>query len=434
MPKVLSVKFQLRNRLQPYYNMSTVEQRLLAVEQALQGAMDTIKKQDNKLRDANADIKHTNDQLADTQAALHDAERKVKRSEDEISLAAAQFDQMKNKMTALANAPTTTTGGGGGKQPPKITFANLETDDWRIFRRNFVDSIECTGHNDYQAKRALSSCMRGAAALAVEGVDYRNTAYALEAILDEYETIFLPAASSAMAQTRYETCQQLPRETILGYHGRLKALWMRAYPHMTDESQLIRKFYNSIRGGKELRGQIMRARPATYQAVLAAAQNECAVQDTLKGTQPGYNMHPKADDSEPMDLSALSLNAIAEEDADCFKCKRKGHFKRNCPEEQSHGRRAATMSRGVNRDKKDYRKDKTNEKKGDDKAKFRWRMYRKKMDAAQEATKEANRLAKQALAAMNDFDDEDETEESNDSGETDDSEAEEDEAAKASGF
>jgi hypothetical protein len=273
--------------------------------------------------------------------------------------------------------------------------------------------------------------MRGAAALAVEGVDYRNTGFNLDAVLDEYETIFLPAASSAMAQTRYETCQQLPRETILGYHGRLKALWMRAYPHMTDESQLIRKFYNSIRGGKELRGQIMRARPATYQAVLAAAQNECAVQDTLKGTQPGHNMNPRADDSEPMDLSALTLNAIAEEDADCFKCKRKGHFKRNCPEEQAHGKRAATITRAQPKDK--YRKEKGAEKKGEDKTKFRWRMYQKKMDAAKEATKEANRLAKQALAVMNDFDEDDETE-AEDQEEVVNSDSEDDEAAKASGF
>jgi hypothetical protein len=203
--------------------------------------------------------------------------------------------------------------------------------------------------------------------------------------------VFLPAAASATAQTRYDQAQQLPKETVLAFHSRLKALYNRAYPANQNEMALVRKFISSLRGGNSVKGEIMRAKPRTYQAALEAAMEEVSIVDELKNTQAGHAIGGARGDDEAMDISALS-----ESEAYCFRCKKKGHFKRNCPDvpKTSGGGRATTGTVTRNTGARP--------KEGNKEEKPRWKNFRKQV--------EGMRKALAALEEGNDDDDEDEEE------------------------
>jgi hypothetical protein len=165
----------------------------------------------------------------------------------------------------------------------------------------------------------------------------------VEAMLDAYEAKFMPAASSALAQTIFEQATQKAAETVLDWHSRLYALWKRAYPSSTDATPLIRRFALGLTV-MSTRKEILRRRAATYSDALDIAQTEEAVNRATQSTAMNQAIMPAQTMEEPMDI-----NAVSPATARCFNCGVIGHLRKDCTKPIKPRPQAATNGSGNRR-------------------------------------------------------------------------------------
>jgi len=260
-----------------------------------------------------------------------------------------QMGQMANTIQQLQQANQALQQGGGGAPPaaaaprarhlPTTFFLGREQDDWTSFRRQFENINQFYGYEQQQGKIALFTCMKGQAAVAVADINHLDMALAVNDVLQMYELKFLPPAASKMARVRFNQARQEGKEDLLSYHGRMRALWMRAYPGPNQpEAMLIERFIRGIQR-QVIRTAVDRANPADYDAALAAAQHEKSVQDQEQyhttGHMPGLKTNLGAD---AMDIGALTLeeqekpgdiNAVTPQ-TQCYNCKGYGHIQSKC--------------------------------------------------------------------------------------------------------
>jgi hypothetical protein len=190
--------------------------------------------------------------------------------------------------------------------------------------------------------------MKGAAAIAVTDVDHLDNATDLAALLVLYEAKFLPPAASKVARAKFSQAIQQNGEEILNFHGRVNALWARAYPGGgMPEGIKTEKFIQGLRR-QGIRVAVNRANPATYDEALVAAQHEKSVLDQehyhTTGNLPGLkNIQAVNNAGEPMDINALmqeedeeGINAITPQ-TQCYFCKGFGHITSQCSRRNMHG-------------------------------------------------------------------------------------------------
>lgn len=212
-------------------------------------------------------------------------------------------------------------------------FTNEPGTDWTIFRLHASNVAVLNGYDDLQARLALASAMSGKAALAVMDIDPRsmNAAGLAEIsfaeLLQKYEDRFVPTSASQIARVRFDHARQGSHEDVLDYHGRLRALYNKAYPAAADDVALIRRFIHGLRR-KELRMQVMRLNPVDYPSALQAAQNEASVLQMVKVSEMGAGAM-----DEPMDISAMepaNKPGTTGKNGSCHFCGKAGHWKREC--------------------------------------------------------------------------------------------------------
>ncbi|CAM6053943.1 unnamed protein product [Sphagnum tenellum] len=156
--------------------------------------------------------------------------------------------------------------------------------------------------------------MHGPALLAITDINHEDDNETLEQLLVQYEAKFMPPAASSLARTRFEEARQGSKESNLAFHGRVATLWARAYPGDPIGNLVIRKFMTGLRTLR-MREFVQRANPATWAAVLQAAQAEQAIVESNKATS--------SEDS--MDISAIDLKKTK-----CHGCGRFGHVVAHC--------------------------------------------------------------------------------------------------------
>lgn len=219
-------------------------------------------------------------------------------------------------------------------------FTNSEgEDEWIFYKRHFIKTCELNGYNDQEKRTALAHAMKGKAARATVDIDVdaniNGFPPTFDAVLELFDAKFLPESASQFAQARFEYARQGAQESTIDFHSRLKSLHMQAYPNTDDEAALLRKFTMGLRR-RDIRMQVLRARPDTYSAALVAAHNESAVLQLAKvselGAAPGT--------AEAMEIGALDQQQRAAAPAQagggggakgsCHFCNKHGHWKRDC--------------------------------------------------------------------------------------------------------
>jgi len=80
---------------------------------------------------------------------------------------------------------------------PKITFSNKDGEKWEDFRKAYENLVEAFKYTEHHAKHYLLGCMRDRAFQMVSHLDHKGSTF--EDLMEEYDTIFLPPASSQMA-------------------------------------------------------------------------------------------------------------------------------------------------------------------------------------------------------------------------------------------
>lgn len=250
---------------------------------------------------------------------------------------------------AVADLPAAgqAAGAAGGQQRPAQqrikAFANEAEDNWPVWRRQFLTTVRLNGYNDLQQRLALVGAMTGKAALAANDIDVEavidNVQPTIGTVLDRYQARFLPEAASQLARIKFDGTRQGNTETCLTYHSRLRALFNEAYPGEENELTLIRKFIQGLRR-TDLKMQVMRCNPITYQQALEAAQNEASVRQLGKL----YELGAAPIGDEPMEIGAMqersryvrtnnageNTNTANGKRGTCHFCHKKGHWKREC--------------------------------------------------------------------------------------------------------
>ena len=258
------------------------------------------------------------EQLAATMQDMHNEIQSLKISNVQLQAAVNEGGQAAAGRTNRVNAKV-------------MEFRNGPDDDWLAFKSHFDKIIHLNQFTDYEARLALASAMRGRAATNTLDIDVKGNDVTLLEIIERYEERFLPAGASQRARTNFDRAQQKPEEDVLDFHSRLRSLWNRAYPQEVSETQLIRRFILGIRN-KDIREEIIRRKPETYGAALAAAQDETSIVELLQSTELG------AGTAEAMDISALKIsqgrgsNSAPKRTGPCHMCDSETHWKDECPE------------------------------------------------------------------------------------------------------
>ena len=215
------------------------------------------------------------------------------------------------------------------KHLPTLRYSS-ENEDWAVFRANFEQIRAFYGYPNEAACRALASCMRKDAARAVADIPVvspdPDNVITIENLLNEYEERFLPAASSAAAQSKYEMARMQPNESILAWHGRARDLFGRAYPLQDASSSpnLIRRFAIGLRH-QSVKNHVLINNPISYHYALTLAQNAYSVIESgaILSHGPVTRAAPVArSQEEPMEIGAIS--------DPCYKCGKFGHWAKFC--------------------------------------------------------------------------------------------------------
>lgn len=250
-------------------------------------------------------------------------------------------------------------------------YNQIDSIEWLTWRRTFLLIAEAAGWNEAQKKIQAAACMEGPAATVVSHIDTAALATVAE-VLDAYEACLMPAAAGEVAQQEFEVARQLPGESLLAWHSRLRTLFIRAYANVVPETaiNLRNKFSRGLIDPK-IRLDVMNQRPQGYQEALTIAQrfhsnkimNEQFIQQDsgLNGDAHKVTVL-KGDEIDAMGNRNPGWKGKDNKKDVCWFCNRDGHQKRNChlwkKAEEEFAKKKDGKKNGHDRKGKDDRGDK----------------------------------------------------------------------------
>ena len=128
-------------------------------------------------------------------------------------------------------------------RPDKFT-AGPES-DWPSWRLTFSRAVTINQLTDPQARCLLQALMSGDAVLRTSDVTVEDCT--LEEALTRYENHFVTSSDSTLARCEFDLLTQEQAETVVAFHSRVRAAFMRAYPGRAQDQQLIRQFIMGLR-------------------------------------------------------------------------------------------------------------------------------------------------------------------------------------------
>lgn len=296
---------------------------------------------------------------------------------------AAQFQQFLDAVRAQAPAAGAAAAARERTVKPEL-FSSGDGPTWLTWRRNYTHIVALNGWGDAahleRAKRVARVSITGKADQVVADIQPGDAGQTLEQFLDLLEARFVPAAQAQFAKVAFDNCVQNPAESLLEYHSRTRALYIRANPgeaHNVENSQpLIRKYVLGIID-PVVKEFVLEREPATFAAALNHAQNKAAVRSVCTGSVTAGNkitaLYQQGGISAVYDGTSTPSTAAATQnlrhpegsfpvssfvrkDAQCWECGSYEHMKRDCPRLQHRGRyggggrgRSAQRGRGRGR-------------------------------------------------------------------------------------
>ena len=214
-------------------------------------------------------------------------------------------------------------------------FSSADPTDWSNWRTNFEIAVGANGWTDKQAREECAMRMTGTAKTYTANVDVglADPVQPFVQLLDRYQAFFLPPARSSAARAQVMKSKQREDEALQGWHARLRALYLRAFPNraadLETDAQIIDQFVMGI-ADPRVRWRTKDTQPATYQAALDSAGHMAAntelQDDEAKG---GAGVKKEAGVAAVGDSG--SQGGKGEKGPTCFACRKRGHLQRDCP-------------------------------------------------------------------------------------------------------
>lgn len=203
-----------------------------------------------------------------------------------------QFDRFLARMPAAPNP-------GGNSRLQKLE--STAPQDWRVFRNHFLTVARINNWPELRQRRELQAAMTGEAALLTGDIDVEVAAN-IDAALATYDLRFIPPVAGQVARGEFHSASQRPDELVTQFHGRLRNLYLRAYPNVAVEEsqQAISQFTMGLIDETTALFVVQRA-PETFTAALNLAQVEGASRMTMALRRKGaFNGT----------MNALQINAL----------------------------------------------------------------------------------------------------------------------------
>lgn len=293
--------------------------------------------------------KHTTSSLQVDNVTLN---REVDKLKNQLKSAVSTGGVATGSPTNIFKTPIKTTPVTHGGAPKTIRqlgiyYYGKEQEDYMSFRDQYATAIEMHQYCDETAKFLLKLCMKGSAARAVLRINHKDDKETVTDVLLKYDDIFMHKSASDIAITQFSRAEQQPKETIMAFHSRLGALFLRAYPDLQNVQDLvIRVFSNGLRKTK-VKEAVMRAKPVLYEEALEAALLEQAVYERVYPAAmdgaAGYE-GPDSKRGSPSDTKETMNEVTAS--TECYGCGKRGHIRAMCPTSSSRGKPMAVNKVG----------------------------------------------------------------------------------------
>jgi hypothetical protein len=238
-------------------------------------------------------------------------------------------------------APPPGAGGGppGGPAPAAVMannrpvkvrpFESGQAADWITWRKYFEGMSAMWEWEDARARRELLTAMDGEAARMTQDVEFRAAGQTVDDLLTELEGRFITEAGAKLAQQEFRKARQMPDETVLQFHSRVRTLFTRAYPGVPTEgdglARLLRDTFIWGLESRKITEYVSDGQPATYQDCLTRAQGKLATlvgfedEKNKRSAKSGLHAMKGPTEDQPSDSRA------------CHGCGQAGHFVRQCP-------------------------------------------------------------------------------------------------------
>jgi hypothetical protein len=118
--------------------------------------------------------------------------------------------------------------GGAGHKTSK--FSSAKGTKWRIWQRNFEQTIQIKGWANERCQREAASAMESTAAEFTSNIPAHVAGRPVADMLNLYESCFLPSAVGQLAAAQFQTAAQMDGEQIAVWHARLRTIFERAFP------------------------------------------------------------------------------------------------------------------------------------------------------------------------------------------------------------
>lgn len=228
-------------------------------------------------------------------------------------------------LTAMNNAAVAARAGSKKTR----TLSSRSARDWRNWRLHFEDVARINGWNNQRQKREIRTSMEGEAFDCVKDIDVEDANLTPANVLDRYEARFVVEAASQLARSEFVTAKQGADESVLAWHGRLRELYLRAYPNRANDLNadlmIVDRFVLGL-SNPEIKREVIKSHPDTFQAALESAQARVA--DYAVMIQEKLVQAPAAGNGNG--VHAMGPGLGRGRTGTCHFCEQTGHFVREC--------------------------------------------------------------------------------------------------------
>lgn len=223
-------------------------------------------------------------------------------------------------------------GGGGGKTKLDRLEVNSPS-EWSDWRQHFETICTINDWADLRRRREMKAAMRGDAAQLISDIAVEDEAgvnRTIDTVLTLYQNRFCPAAASQIAIVEFHHAGQRPDETVSQFHGRLRKLFVRAYPDQAagaNDSKLLIQIFAMGMVDQGISRHILDNSPATYTAASELAQLKYATEVALQGNKTSSRRHVNQLGREPQaNQVGRNENGLGR----CWYCGAEGHRRNDC--------------------------------------------------------------------------------------------------------